>query len=63
MSGLNMAEAPHCLPFARGFGRASAHMMKERERWWGRGERKGVLGKPGMILSCFITITERPNPK
>ena len=48
MSGLNMAEAPHCLPFARGFGRASAHMMKERERQWRRGERKGVLGKPGM---------------
>lgn len=42
MPGLNMAEAPHCLPFARGFDRASAHMMKEREREAvGEGERKG----------------------
>ena len=36
---------------------------ERRERRWGRGERKGVLGKPGMILSRFITITERPNLK
>lgn len=37
MSGPNMVEVPHCLPFARGFDKASTHVMKGG----GGGEREG----------------------
>lgn len=54
MSGVNMAEAPHCLPFAEVLT-SKSHTMKERR--WGRRSAREFFGS--LVWFCHVSSPSR----